>query len=89
LGDDFLVGLVVGALVTYAWKNVKMPEILFGGAYEVVVEFAIYKVKEKLTIIRSPNFVEGLDKRVRFRGVWGSLIVTDGSQVQEINFSTF
>jgi hypothetical protein len=41
------------------WKIVKRPMLLLCGSYEVVLELAISRVEEKLTI-RSPNFVEGL-----------------------------
>jgi hypothetical protein len=42
------------------WKIVKRPVFLLRRSYEVVLELAISRVEKKLTIRRSPNFVEGL-----------------------------
>jgi hypothetical protein len=49
-----LVGLAVGALVTSSWKIVKRHGLSLRGSCEVVVELAISRVEEKLTIRRGP-----------------------------------
>jgi hypothetical protein len=54
LEGDHLVALAVGALVTSSWKIVKRPELPLRGSCEVVVELAISRVEEKLTIRRGP-----------------------------------
>jgi hypothetical protein len=54
LEGDLLVGLVVGASMTSSWKIVKRPRLPLRGSYEVVVELAIFRVEEKLTIRRGP-----------------------------------
>jgi hypothetical protein len=54
LEGDLLVGLVVGASVTSSWKIVKRPGLPLRGSCEVVVELAISRVEEKLTIRRGP-----------------------------------
>jgi hypothetical protein len=54
LEGDLLVGLAVGASVTSSWKIVKRPGLPLCGSCEVVVELAISRVEEKLTIRRGP-----------------------------------
>jgi hypothetical protein len=55
---------------------VKRPGLLLCGACEVVFELAIFGVEEKLKIRRSPNFVRGSEKKVRFCSIWGSFVVS-------------
>jgi hypothetical protein len=54
LEGDLLVGLAIGASVISLWKIVKRPGLPLHGRCEVVVELAISRVEEKLTIIRGP-----------------------------------
>jgi hypothetical protein len=49
-----LVGLAIGASATSSWKIVKRPGLSLRGSCEVVVELAISRVEEKLTIRRGP-----------------------------------
>jgi hypothetical protein len=54
LEGDLLVGLAVGASGTFSWKIVKRPGLPLCGSCEVVVEFALFGVEEKLTIRSGP-----------------------------------
>jgi hypothetical protein len=58
---------------------VKRPGLLLRGACEVVLEFAIFGVEEKLAIRSSLIFVRGKEKKVSLGGVWGSSVVTHTS----------
>jgi hypothetical protein len=55
---------------------VKRPGLLLRGACEVALKLAISEVEEKLTIRRSPIFVRGKEKKVKFRSVRGFFVVT-------------
>jgi hypothetical protein len=46
--------LAVDAPVTYSWKIAKRHGLLLRGACEVVLEFSISKVEEKLAIRERP-----------------------------------
>jgi hypothetical protein len=54
LEGDLLVGLAVGASVTSSCKIVKRLGLPLHESCEVVVELAISRVEEKLTIRRGP-----------------------------------
>jgi hypothetical protein len=54
LEGDLLVGLVIDASVTSSCKIVKRPGLPLHGSCEVVVELAISRVEEKLSIRRGP-----------------------------------
>jgi hypothetical protein len=54
LEGDLLVGLAIVASVTSSLKIVKSPGLPLRGSCEVVVELAISRVEEKLTIRRGP-----------------------------------
>jgi hypothetical protein len=54
LRGDLLVGLTVGAPVTFLWKIVKRPGFLLRGACEVDVELVISVVEENLAIRERP-----------------------------------
>ena len=75
LEGDLLVGLAVGAPVISSRKIVKRPGLLLRGACEVVLELAISRVEEKLTI-RKGLFLRGIgsEKKVSLRGVGESFV---------------
>jgi hypothetical protein len=60
LENELLVGLAVGASVTSSWKIVKRLELSLRGSCVVVVELAVSRVEEKLTIRRDPKLRGGL-----------------------------
>jgi hypothetical protein len=74
--------------VSSLWKFVKKSGLLLLGACEVVLELAISGVEEKLTIRRSPIFVRGSKKKVCFRSVQRSFVVTRTSPTVIILFTS-
>jgi hypothetical protein len=65
--------------VSSSWEFVNRPKLLLRGAYEVVLELAIFGVEEKLTIRMSPILLRGKEKKVSFCSVRGSFVVTHTS----------
>jgi hypothetical protein len=77
---NLLIGcLAVGVTLTSLWKIVKRPRLSLCGICEVVVEFAIYGVEGKLTIIRGSYLHEGLREEGDPTWHLRSLVVTHTS----------
>jgi hypothetical protein len=76
LEGDLLAGFGGCSAVSSSWKFVKRHGLLLRGDCEVVLELSIFGVEEKLTIRRSPNFVRGSGKKLSFRSIRGSFVVT-------------